>query len=509
MAWRVEKETGDIVITFPKGEGIAADPYSGMNNLFSVNLNVPNEVSVGYPYTTSTVSGATLGIPIARSTAWFASYGSAVANGSPSRYAILDANGRVWESTSMTGTWTFLSSSNSTTSSSAQDGLAYYLGYLFKFRSDKIDYWDGATWHTSWKTITASVKHFAYVATDNTLYFTNGNYLGAIGLADPSTPTSFDPATSSTYTFSTTKLQLPQDDWAVSIGEVGGGNAPQSTLLVGGIKNAIYPWDKTSASFNFPIYMAETYAWNIVSANQNAFIFAGKNNGRGRIFITNGAQAEEYFKMPDYVFDNQDPYYTWGDGIFWRNNLIFGAFIIPNSQLSTLFYDYLWAIDLDTKAFRAIARTPTGSAKANATALIGAANSGTSGLSLIAGVDDNDTTPTIGYFGSTAGVGGASILTDLIPVGTFLKKRTFQQVEIKLRTPLQSGESITVVPIIDQTSTTPSTLTFSPSIASGGNNVFAAVAPVTWQAAQWMQFRLILTGNSGSSGVRLYEIRVR
>lgn len=523
MAWEFEKETGDIVITFPQGKGIAPDPYSGMNRMYQVNLTVPNEVSVGYPITTSTTSGVTLGVPCSRSIAWFAGYTSAAAAGSPSHFAILDKDGHVFEATSMTGTFTFLSSSNSTTSSSVNDSISYYLGYLFKFRNDSIDIWNGSTWYkVGWNpatggagvsSITAGVPHFSYVGTDNILYFCNGNYLGSIGLADPSTPTSFDPATPATYTFSATKLQLPASDWAISIGEVGGGNTPQSTLLVGGLTNAIYPWDKTSSSFNYPIFMADNYAARIVSANQNAFIFAGKTSGRGRIFITNGAQAEEYFKMPDYLFGQQDPYYTWGDAIFWRNNLIFGTFVVPNSQSSPLLVSQLWALDLDTKAFRSISEIPSAAtAKGNATALIGVPNLGTSGFSFIIGWDDNAAAPGIGYSGTTAGTSAtATITTDLIPMGTFLKRKTYKQVEVKFRTPLQTGESLIVSPVIDAgtVSPSPANLTFSPTLASGGNNTFSAVAPVTFQASQWMQLSLSLTGNNASSGGRLYEIRIR
>lgn len=516
MAYRLEKEPNGkeaIVITFPN-TGIAEDPYSGMNRLYTVNTTVPNEVSVGYNMTNSTTSGGTLGAPIARSTAWFASYTSATGNGSPSKFAMLDDTGQVWEATTITGTWTFLSSSNSTTGSSSADGLAYYLGYLFKFRNSSIDIWNGSSWYkVGWNTvtggagvtsITGGVKHYAYVASDNTLYFTNGNYLGAIGLANPSSPSSFDPATPATYTFSATKLQLPQSDWAVSIGEVGGGNTPQSTLLVGGLQNAIYPWDKTSSSFNYPIFMADSYAANIVSANQSAFIFAGKNSGRGRIFITNGAQAEVYFKMPDYIFGQQDPYYTWGDAIFHRNNLIFGTFVIPNTTSSPLPVNQVWALDLATKEFRSIAEVSTVTLAGNATCLISPVNLSTPGMGFIMGSSDGGSNFKISYSGTTAGTGFAGIITDLMPVGTFMQKKTFSQVEVKFRNALQAGESVTVIPIADGASTT--TLTFSPALSNG---VLSSVAPVTFQASQWLQFQLSMTGASATSGCRLYEIRVR
>lgn len=512
MAWKVEVEpNGDeaIVITFPNS-GIAKDPYSGLNKLYSVNLSVPNEISVGYPITTSTTSGATLGVPCARSVCWFAAYKSVAANGSPARFAILDKDGHVFETTSITGTWTFLSSSNSTTGSTANDGIAYWLGYLFKFRNGSVDYWDGTTWTTAWQSITPGVRHFAYVGSDNVLYFTNGNYLGSIALTNPGSPSSFDPTSSGTYIFTTTKLQLPQTDLAISIGEVGGGNTPQSTLLVGGIQNAVYPWDKTSASFNFPIFVADNYIQNIVSANQNAFIFAGKGTGtggRGRIFITNGAQADEYFKMPDYIFGVQDPYYAWGDAIFHRNNLLFGAFVIPNSTASPLTVSEVWALDFDTKAFRSVSDIITNATgKGNATVLMSTYSLSTPGFGYIIGWDDNGAAPGIGYSGTTVGTGPASILTDLMDIGSFIQRKTFSQVEVKFRTALQTNESVSVTPIVDTGATNTVPLVFSPTLVSG---TFSASAPVNFQATQWLQFQITMTGANALSGCRLYEIRLR
>jgi len=316
MGYRIEKEPsgGTAIVIDGWEKGTSQDPYSGINRMFSVNLNVPGEVSVGYPITTSATSGATLTKPIARSTRYF-SYGSpGSASASPQSFAILDSAGHVFESTSITGTWTYLSSGVSLTGASASEGLVYWSGYLFKTRGANIDYWNGSTWANAWvSTLTGSCQHFMYVGSDNVLYITNNNYLASISLVNPSTPSSFDPSNSGTYTVTVDKLALAPTDVALSIAEVGGGSSPNSTLLIGGTQNAIYPWDKSSPSFSLPIYVADSYIKNIVSVNQNAFIFPGNHQGRGRIYITNGSQAEVWFKMPDYLSGVQDPYYEWGD----------------------------------------------------------------------------------------------------------------------------------------------------------------------------------------------------
>lgn len=510
MSYRFEKEpNGKSAIVIDGWEkGIAQDPYSGMNGMFQVDLETEGEISVGYPITTSATSGGTLTNPIARSTRFF-SYGSpGVPTGSPSSFAILDDTGQVFESTTYNGTFVFLSSSNSGSGSTNNDGIAYWLGYLFKTRGVNIDYWNGSTWTnftgSSMANFTAGVKHYMYVGSDNVLYITNGNYLAA--LTAP-TPESFDPTNTATYSWSGQKLRLPVTDQALSLAEVGGGNSPNSTLLIGGTQNAIYPWDKTASSFGQPIYVADSYIKLMISVNQNAFIFPGNQSGRGRIYITNGSQADLYHKIPDYLFGEQDPYFVWGDAIFHRNNLLFSFFPTNNSGAGTIQnFGYVWALKLDnSKQFRAISALPTSATfVANATCLISLSNASSKGFGYIVAWTNAGVAPGIGYSGTTAGIGTSSFTTDLVPIGTFLQKQTFSQIEFKLRSPLQSGESLNITPIVD--TVFGSALTFNPTVTTGSISGYAAV---NFQNAQWLQFLVTQTGNSATSGVRLKEVRIR
>lgn len=508
MAYRIEQEpNGKTAIVIDGFDTIASNPYSGMNKMFQVNLETQGEVSLGYPITANTVSGATLGQPIARSTRFF-TYGTpGVPASSPQSFAILDAGGQVFEATSMTGTFSFLSSSNSTTGSTANDGCVYWMGFLFKTRGANIDYWDNSTWHTGWQTtLTSGVKHFMYVGTDNVLYITNGNYLASI--TAPS-PTAFDPGTGSTFAFAINKLQLPVNDMALSLAEVGTGNSGNSTLLIGGQFNAIYPWDKRSPSFALPIYIGDNYIYNMISVNQNALIFPGGGvtnggtNSRGRIYITNGSQAEVYYKIPDYIFGFQDPYYVWGDAMFHRNQLVFSFLLYKNDENTAITLGEVFAIDLQTKAFRSISSLPSGNGAA--TCLIPQYNLSSKGFGYILASWDTSTAA-IGNTNSNAGTGGTyRVITDLIPVGTILNKSTFAQVEYKLRSPIQSGESITFTPIVDTASVT--SLSFVPAIVNG--TTFSQYAPINFQGAQWLQLDISATGNNMGSGVRLHEIRIR
>lgn len=504
MAYHYEKEAnGDEALVIDGWEkGTAPDPYSGLNRMNQVDISVPGEVSVGYPVTASSVTGGTLGIPIADSTRFFA-YGSpGVPTGSAQSFAILDAGGQVFESTSISGSWAFLSSSNSTSGSSSTDGICYWLGYLFKTRGANIDYWNGSTWSTGWKTtLTGGVKHFMYVASNNVLYITNGNYLASLTAA---TPSAFDPTNPATYAFSVVKLQLPVTDQSLSLAEVGSGNSGNSTLLIGGTQNAIYPWDKVSSSFALPIYVGDAYIKLMISVNQNVFIFPGNAQGRGRIYITNGSQADLFFKMPDYLFGVNDPYYEWGDAIFHRNNLIFGCFINSNAGTTQSFAE-VWAVDLDTKAFRSISDISTATGKMSATALLSTSSLTSPGFGYLVAWSDTSVGG-VGRSNSTVGVGSANIITDYIPVGTAIRLKTYRQLEFKLRSALQSGESITISSMVNPDQVTVQLGTTSFSVDGG---VMSGIYPVNFQKSQWLQFQIAMTGNSASSGVRLKELRLR
>lgn len=511
MAYRSEKESnGKEAIVIDTWDTIAPDPYSGTGLMESVNLETPGEVSVGYALTS--VTATSMARACARSIGYFPTYVTqGTPNGLEKRYAMLDETGQVFErssASSFAGSWTFLSSSNSTTGSSRTDGLAYWLGFLFKFRNDKVDYWNGSTWTAGWQTITAGVPHFAYVGSDNKLYFTNGSYLGAIFAPDPDL---FDPTDSLTYDFNEQLLRIPVNDVALSLAEVGGGNSPSSTLLVGGSLNAIYPWDKISTSFGLPIYVADSYIGKMISANQNAFIFPGRFAGRGRIYITNGSQADLYFKVPDYVFGYQDPYIVWGDAMFHRNNLVFGAYPLSNGGGVNIPSANVWALNLTTKAFRSISTQATATGRLIVGALIPIiAPEGTPlfplGFGYFMGWNDDSSISGLSISNTSPGTGTTSttLRAGLIPVGTNYAKRTFTQVEFKLRTPLASGETLTVTPIVD--GTTGSALSFQPSITT---NSISGVATVNFQGVQWLDFLVTLSGNSNASGVRLKELRVR
>ncbi len=520
MAYRLEKEpNGDTAIVIDGWDkGMAPDPYSGLGTMLSANLSTPGEISVGYPLSFNVLGTGTLNWPIHKAIKETA--------GTATGYFILDSASQVWSSTTYNGTFSFLSTSNTTTGATlTNQGLAYWKGYLIKFRNSHIDYLAGGagTWVSTWNpadgsttagaVIVADVPHFAYVSVDNTLYFCNGSGIGSI-IENPNE--TFDPTNTNTYTFSASNgttginaLSIPFYEVAQSIAEAG------NNLLVGGSFNAIYPWDKLSPFFSYPIFIGDTFIDRMVTVNTNAYIFAGGTTSRGRIFITNGSQANLFYKIPDYItseFDTnageQDPYFTWGDAIYHRNNLIFSFFMIKNgggyitADVNFQVTSQLWGIDLETNAFRGLSILNAATVIGRAGVLMPALQT-SPGFGYIAGVQDSTgvTTANIQYSGTAVGTGRFNVYTDKIPVGTFIDKKTFSEVEFKLRTGLASGETLAIVPISDNVSQT--------QFLANTLGQISDVYPVTFEKGQWLQFLIQGNGTSPNSGVRLREIRIR
>lgn len=529
------------VIKFPTsvgGSGIAANtPYmikiiSGgfptytvqlYTNLFNYLANTPLSISTGGTGTfTNVLSGTTAMGKLTNR--WF--------DRTTGLYVFLDANGRVWITDQNASTpYYALGTDSVSTTATHGNGIAIYQGYIIVFRDaliDTIKISDG-TYQYAWLTMhTASGTnnpHFTLLGVnDNILYYTDGNGVGSFFQKD--TASTFDPADTNTYTATASSisdtppssklaLQIPSDDIAICLAELG------TNLLIGGSKNAIYPWNRLAVvnglsinnGYSYPILLAENFIQRMVTVNTNCYIFAGQ---RGRIYVTNGSQANLFKKVPDHISGTVEPYYQWGDACFYRNQLYFGVQLQqPNSGAIATNSNYggLWAVDLDTKAIRLTNKLSFDTYSGLVTAI----------LAMLPGVTGNPpypaTTNGVGLLvawdsgASTFGIDNSSAVpyatadpivdSDLIPIGTFERPRNATRLEYKLSKPLVTGESITLQYRLDFSQSWTTSLTDS----TVGN--FSLSGPINWDNAQWIQIRAILTSvSSGASYVRLKEIRI-
>jgi len=433
-------------------------------------------------------------------------------------YWFVDSNGRVWSNKVITISSYFKFTGNSVDSTSNGNGILYFeasngTGYIFVWRNSRIDFTPVATvgWVYGWDPIdgttgntdaylntSASVNknHFALVGQGNTAYYTDGSYVGSWFQSDPLVP--FVPTTLATYSFSKQAVGIEITDTANCLAVFG------SNVLIGGSRNAIYVWNRLSFGYQYRILLAESNISWMEVVNTTVYIFVGN---RGRIYITQGAQAKMYKKVPDHLSGTVEPYFTWGGVCSTKNQLYFGVYATDNANTPINTYGGLWAIDMDTNAMRVANKLSYGDYSGYVSMCIprftytsGSTNPIGAGLYLgwPGGMDVSSRYPYSDYT--------CYIDTDLIPIATFLKKRTFENLEWKLTTPLVSGEGVKL------------------SIRTKFNDAFVQVGETTtagvfsdvyqemnFQNAEWIQIRVELKSiNLGNpSYVRLKEIRLR
>lgn len=423
---------------------------------------------------------------------------------------ILDDSGKVWWVNNLGGvlTNTLVYLGNDTLTGTTGRAIVAFQFYLLVFRTSTIDYLQisdiqegidldsGSGWHYSWESVSSVFQNPRPVlaGTDDGLYYGNSGRLGSILVNAGQT---FAPSNAATYTKSLTALNLPDTDEAVSLAELG------QNLLVGGLLNVIYPWDRISTSFYYPLILSENLTTKMVSSNSNTYIFAGN---RGRIYITNGSNVELYKKVPDSITNSTDPYFVWEDAVYWKNQLYFSFTANTNAGVSIPTTSGVWAIDVTTNSFRYSNELSYGALTGTTPVIVQNVLSNTPGGAGLymgwtnSGVSGVDTTTAIPYTG-----GQAYIDFDIIPVGEFLTKKTFQNADWKLATPLVSGESVQLLYRTDITSAYTSI-----GITTTAGLLSDQPYPVNFETSQWVQLRIVLTSTaSNPSLVRLREVRIR
>jgi len=436
------------------------------------------------------------------------------------KYYFIDSNGRAWGTlSSYTSPWIFLG--NTTLTNASGNGIVAWKGNLFVFRGNKIDVWntvtaDTSTWTYGWQTLLTSAtwsgSHMAYLAkNDDTVYYCDGSFIGSIRQIDGQ---SFDVTNGNTYKWNSTALALPTSDTANCIGEAG------KNLLVGGVQNYVYPWDRISPTFNLPIILPEYNTTRIVVANNIAYVFAGS---RGRIYRTNGTNIENYYSLPDFLSETNKPYFFWKDAIYHRNKIFFSFSLAENDGSAIATIGGVWSLSVETGAFVCENKLSYDTYAGFAGVLL-PIFSGFTGTTpgALAGegyyaIWSDGASPTT-HYGVDAPSNDANsnatlysnyeayIDTDLIPVGQYLTKRTFENVEYKLARPLTTVEGVKIQYRTDISGT---------FVDLGETTTAGAISELftmNFENVQWIQFRILLKAAStiaATSFVRLREVRLR
>jgi hypothetical protein len=184
------------------------------------------------------------------------------------------------------------------------DSLNFY-GPTYSLASAFVGGYTGlATGH--WKKIVVGID----ISTNNTpyIYITNGNKIAAI-----SSFTNAAPGLSPTYSLSTAALTLQPGYYAYTLGELGkfltigthgeaGGSAGlQSTGNSNSKKASLVLWDRTSPSFNLPIYFKESCLSQMLQVQNKMYIGLGN---RGRVLVTDSTNVSQIKRIP-FCFNRQ------------------------------------------------------------------------------------------------------------------------------------------------------------------------------------------------------------
>lgn len=512
---------------------------TGLNGAVSLGGGVP--VNVGTANGSGTFTTYQLGKPIGRCLDNGETF-STTSAGTPSVASyIIDSKNQVWLCISnnigssavswVPGSIIFVGNISSSISAGSSSSIAVWKGYLWVIRSSAMDYWTmdtsvapASAWAYGWAGLapTASiVSRRALVAQDDALYFCNG---GAVASVLENAGGTFVPGTASTYTANGSALELPNGEKAVCLAELG------RMLLVGGVRTLVYPWDRVSTSYNYPLVVPERYISALVSTNANAYIFAGN---RGNIYITNGANIQFYKAIPDHLSGTVQPFYLMngngslnattasatapnGDAIY-LNNKIYLSFVSQSNTGTTLTTTTgLWAIDLTTDSLCMVNPLSYGTYAGQASVIVpDQMTFGSYGEGVFVGWVDGSGNTGVDDTASTPYTAGETIIDmDMIPVGTYFAPYTPLQLEWKTSVPIGNNgtsESISLYQRknLSDVFTLIGTTTIATAATENAQNVSNGLK-ANFQKAQWVQLRAVLTSNATTpTYCRLTELRMR
>jgi len=277
-------------------------------------------------------------------------------------YFLQDSKGRVWfyngTSTNLLHN-SALDTGNNTFTNATGNGLVLFKQndtastyYLLAFRNaliDIIDIYSTAdlktpVWSNGWQSLSTGSgtanRHHAIIGQDGIVYFTDKFYVGTLKENSGQT---FDPANGATFTYSNASLDTPSDEVLNHLEELG-----INILAAGNSFNKIYPWDRTSDSFNTPIEVPEKSIKRLKNIGGIIYILAGT---LGNIYTTQGSYTRFFTKIPDYLSNNsgtvQSNVVTWGGIASLNGNLLVGANVLTsgNSGVFKIYADGRIIID--------------------------------------------------------------------------------------------------------------------------------------------------------------------
>ena len=341
------------------------------------------------------------------------------------------SSGKVYYYSGLTSNlWTLISGNGAGGQGS---GMAAWKGYTF-VANDATGYIDVlhgiTTWTNNWGYLSSNQGyHMMLVGQDDILYVCDGRWIISI---QEKVGQTFDPGNSGTYTYSQQALDLPSQYQSTCLAELGVYLMIGTNQLAYGSTSAdIFPWDRTSPSFDLPIRIGEAGVWQMITRNlKSLYDLMRESHG--------GADYSNYYRFLQY---------PWPGAICnYDNKILFGTTYVALSG-DTLYPVGVWGIDQNDAFTMEYALTPGDSFSTSFgfgaitkfsiyNAIL--ASMYVSGTSYNEMSTDSISTDYL-YKDYTAYVESQYFLE-----GTKLVPRTFQQLEFLLGKPLGVGQGIRI-----------------------------------------------------------------
>jgi hypothetical protein len=325
--------------------------------------------------------------------------------------------------------------SGNTTTNGNGNGMVIFNGHILTFRDGQTDAFNLSTesWTNGIQSITTDTSwHPALVGQDDILYIGSQNVIQTITEVGI-----FAPGNDATWTFNISALDLPTGYKINCLAELGEKlyvGTQFGTGLYGG-RADIFPWDRTSSSFELPIRLPEDGIHQMLTVGNLLYVVAGRNHN---IYVTNGSSFELVYKQK--LIDNRGGAYLNpkpGAIIFHKGRIFTG--VSGAGSLNTPHGVY----SLNPKTGVWNFENQISSGNTDGDLIVGALCSETDDIFHI-GWNYNSASWGIDQVGASVYNTAYETLLEsqLYKVGTKYNKRTFQEIEFELADAMVSTEGI-------------------------------------------------------------------
>lgn len=477
----------EITIQAPQ-LGIAQSPHIGFGDVRQLNIDsIPGIAKL------NTIMVKKSGTTVDAQITWFARDPD-----TPANIGALDSNGVFYKSTDSGGTWSEVSDRDG-----SGQGLIIKWGYAFICETTTIDVikMSDDTITNNWKTIDSDALWHPMIHSknDGKIYGGAGKYIFSI---EENSGQTFDPATSTTYTFTQQALDLPDGYRIKCLAELG------NNLMIGTWQGSavnqiriadIFPWDRSSTSFSQPISLDEFGVHALLNTGNVLTVLAGIE---GVIYRCDGVNAYPVARLPQDLSGGKYIEFYPGAimnykrkvffGVSWTSSAIsgMGVYSIRNSSKGTILnLEHVPSTGNDgtTNAMVIGALLPI----THDTFLMGWRDNTTYGIDLSSATSYAYSSDYSGYFDSP-----------LYEVGNEKNKWKPGEAELHLGRPLRTGEGIQIkyrVSLADSFTTVKTMAYADNGIGAIISKVIPIHIPDDIKQAEHVQFRVALLGTATTS----------